>query len=131
MVERHHGGIGPLEELWHPEQLAKDVAGKPLVDGMLLCRASGPVLPACRQHSLHGWPLVCAFWRGREERQFLSALCFFISSSGGEEAVRIHAAIAMILKSRAHTATHKFRRRGCYGSTSFTKLHDAQMTVHT
>ena len=48
-----------------------------------------------------------------------------------EEAARQCTAIAMILKSRAHTATRKLRRRGCYGSTSFTKLHDAQMTVHT
>ena len=76
MVERHHGGIGPLEELWHPEQLAKDVAGKPLVDGMLQEHVGPAACPACRQHSLHGWPLVCAFRRGREERQFLSALCF-------------------------------------------------------
>ena len=43
-------------------------------------RISSLALYACRQHSLHGWPLVCAFRRGREERQFLSALCFCISS---------------------------------------------------
>ena len=36
MVERHHGEIGLLEELWHPGQLAKVVAGKSLVGGMLL-----------------------------------------------------------------------------------------------
>ena len=94
------------------------------------CRISGLALPACRQHSLHGWPLVCAFRRGREERHFC-LLCVFFLLSWREEAVRRHAAIAMILKSRAHTATRKFRCRGCYGSTSFTKLHDAQMTVHT
>ena len=62
---------------------------------------------------------------------FFCLLCAFLSSSGGEEAARQYTAIAMILKSRAHTATRKFRRRGRYGSISFTKLHDAQMTVHT
>ena len=35
MVERRHGGMGPLEVLWHPGQLAKDVTGKSLVDVML------------------------------------------------------------------------------------------------
>ena len=44
MVERHHGGIGPLEELWHPGQLAKDVAGKSLVGGMLLERVGSAAL---------------------------------------------------------------------------------------
>ena len=41
------------------------------------CRTSGLVLPACRQHSLHGWPLVCAFGRGREERHFSVCYVFF------------------------------------------------------
>ena len=94
------------------------------------CRISGLVLPACRQHSLHGWPLVCAFRRGREERQFLSALCFSFFS-GGEEAARQYTAITMILKSHAHTATRKFRRRGCCGSASLTTLHGARIIVHT
>ena len=44
MVERRHGGIGPLEELWHPGQLAKDVAGKSLVGGMLLERVGSAAL---------------------------------------------------------------------------------------
>ena len=44
MVERRHGEIGPLEELWHPGQLAKDVAGKSLVDGMLLERIGSAAL---------------------------------------------------------------------------------------
>ena len=94
------------------------------------CRISGLVLPACRQHSLHGWPLVCAFRRGREERQFLSALCFSFFS-GGEEAARQHTAITVTLRSRAHTTARKFRRRGCYGNTSLTTLHGAQIIVHT
>ena len=44
MVERRHGGVGPLEELWHPRQLAKDVAGKSLVGGMLLERVGSAAL---------------------------------------------------------------------------------------
>ena len=43
-VKRHHGGMGPLEELWHPGQLAKDVAGKSLVGGMLLERVGSAAL---------------------------------------------------------------------------------------
>ena len=56
------------------------------------CRTSSLVLPACRQHSLHGWPLVCAFGRGREERQFLSALCFsfFFWWGGGDSTIHCH-----------------------------------------
>ena len=60
MVERHHGGIGPLEELWRPGQLAKVVAGKSL-GGMLLERA-GPAalfcLPATSTPCMGG--LLCA-----------------------------------------------------------------------
>ena len=44
MVERRHGGVGPLEELWHPEQLTEDVAGKSLVGGMLLERVGSAAL---------------------------------------------------------------------------------------
>ena len=44
MVERHHGGVGPLEELWHPERLTKDVTGKSLVGGMLLERVGSAAL---------------------------------------------------------------------------------------
>ena len=45
MVERRHGGVGPLEELWHPEhQRAMDVAGKSLVVGMLLERVGSAAL---------------------------------------------------------------------------------------
>ena len=43
-MERRHGGVGPLEELWHPEQLTKDVAGKSLVGGMLLERVRSAAL---------------------------------------------------------------------------------------
>ena len=61
MVERRHGGMGPLEELWHPGQLAKDVAGTSLVDGMLLERV-GPAalfcLPAASTPCMGG--LLCA-----------------------------------------------------------------------
>ena len=44
MVKRHHGGIGPLEEMWHPRQLVRIVAGKSLVDGMLLERVGSAAL---------------------------------------------------------------------------------------
>ena len=79
MVERRHGGVGPLEELWHPEQLTCDGCGWEVpcwwhAPGAR--RISSLALYACRQHSLHGWPLVCAFRRGREERQFLYVLYF-------------------------------------------------------
>ena len=81
MVERRHGGVGPLEELWHPEQLTCEGC-----DWEVPCwwhapgarRISSLALYACRHYSLHGWPLVCAFRRGREERQLLSAFCIFV-----------------------------------------------------
>ena len=60
-MKRHHGGMGPLEELWHPGQLAKVVAGKSLVGGMLLERV-GPAalfyLPAASTPCMGG--LLCA-----------------------------------------------------------------------
>ena len=79
MVERRHGGVGPLEELWHPKQLTCDGCGWEVpccwhAPGAR--RISSLALYACRQHSLHGWPLVCAFRRGREERQFLYVVYF-------------------------------------------------------
>ena len=79
MVERRHGRVGPLEELWHPEQLTCDGCGWEVpcwwhAPGAR--RISSLALYACRQHSLHGWPLVCAFRRGREERQFLYVVYF-------------------------------------------------------
>ena len=60
-MERDHGGIGPLEELWRPGQLAKDVAGKSLVGGMLLERvglAALFYLPAASTPCMGG--LLCA-----------------------------------------------------------------------
>ena len=60
-MERHHSGIGPLEELWRPRQLAKDVAGKSLVGGMLLERAGPAALlypPAASTPCMGG--LLCA-----------------------------------------------------------------------
>ena len=40
-------------------------------------------------------------------------------------------ALAKILKSNAHTATRKPRRRGCCGSASSAALHGAHIIVHT
>jgi hypothetical protein len=48
-----------------------------------------------------------------------------------EEAARQCTALAMILKSRAHTAARKLRRRGCCGSASSAALHGAHIIVHT
>ena len=67
---------------------------------------------------------------GREE----SSLLLHPGAGTGmeaEEAARQYTAIAMILKSRAHTAARKLRRRGCYGSASSTALHDAHIIVLT
>ena len=81
IVERHHGGIGPLEELWRPGQLAKDVAGKSLVDGMLLERV-GPAalfcLPAASTPCMGG--LLCAPSGevGRRGNFCLLYICVFI-----------------------------------------------------
>ena len=124
--------MGPLEELWRFGQPAKDVAGKSLVGGMLLERVGSAALrylPVASTPCMGG--LLCA--PSGEVGRGGSSVCFvfFFLLFGGEEAARQYTVIAMILKSRAHTATRRFRRRGCYGSTSFTKLHDAQMTVHT
>ena len=106
------------------------VPGSPLlmacsrsVSGQRPCPACPPALPA--------WVASCVRLRARSGGEAIFVCFVFLSSSGGEEAARQYTAIAMILKSRAHTATRKFRRRGCYGSTSFTKIHDAQTTVHT
>ena len=46
-----------------------------------------------------------------------------------EEAARQCTAPAMILKSRAHTAACKLRRRGCCGSASSAALHGAHIIV--
>ena len=48
-----------------------------------------------------------------------------------EEVARQHTAIAMVLKSRAHTAARKLRRRGCCGSASSAALHGAHIIVLT
>ena len=156
--EKHHSGIGPLEEMWHPTQLTCDGCGWEVpccwhAPGAR--RISSLALCACRQHSLHGWPLVCAFRRGREERQSLYVVYFVLfidiviatversnvrlapasltstppgngAGMEAEEAARQCTAPAMILKSRAHTAARKLRRRGCCGSASSVALH-----VHT
>ena len=124
--------MGPLEELWRFGQPTKDVAGKSLVGGMLLERVGSAALlylPVASTPCMGG--LLCAPSGEVGRRGNFCLLYVFLSSSGGEEAARQYTAIAMVLKSHAHTATRKFRRRGCYGSTSFTKLHDAQTTVHT
>ena len=86
------------------------------------CRASGLVLPA--KPALPTW--VASNETGR--RGF--SVCLYSFLLAGEEATRHYTAIAMILKSRAHTATRKFRRRGYCGSTSFTALHSAQIISH-
>ena len=122
MVERRHGGVDPLEELWHPEQLTKDVAGKSLVGGMLLERVGSAALlylPVASTPCMGG--LLCAPSGEVGKRGNFCLFCVFLSfwrGGGGS-------------KSHAHKATHKVRRRGCCGSTSLTTLHDAQMTVHT
>ena len=46
-----------------------------------------------------------------------------------EEAARQYTAIAMILKSHAHTAARKLRRHGCCGSASSAALHGAHIIV--
>ena len=130
MVQRHHGGMGPLEELWHPGQLAKDVAGKSLV-GVLLERVGSATCSTCLSPALPAWVASCVRLQARSGGEAISVCFVFFFLSGGEEAARQYTAITMILKSHAHTASRKFRRRGCCGSTSFTTLHDAQMTVHT
>ena len=179
MVERHHGGIGPLEELWRPGQLAKDVAGKSLVGGMLLERvgsaallyllvASTPCMggllcaPSGEVGRRGNFCMLCilCFHRRRHRYGRLHRPAVFIkgqmSDSLGaaplaqfapasltstppgtgtgmetEEAARQCTALAMILKSRAHTAACKLRRRGCCGSASSTALHGARIIVHT
>ena len=94
MVERRHGGMGPLEELWHPGQLAKDVAGKSLVGGMLLERV-GPAalfcLPAASTPCMGG--LLCAPSGEVGRRGNFCLLCVFLSSfwrGGGGSTTRGH-----------------------------------------
>ena len=71
-MERHHGGIGPLEEPWRPGQLAKDVAGKSLVDGMILERV-GPA--ACLPPALPAWVASCVRLQARLGGEAIS-VCF-------------------------------------------------------
>ena len=85
MVERRHGGVGPLEELWHPEQLTKDVAGKSLVGGTLLERVGSAALLYLRVASTpYMGGLLCAP-SGEVGRRgnfcMLCILCFSSSSS--------------------------------------------------
>ena len=76
--------MGPLEELWHPGQLAKDVAGKSLVGGMLLERA-GPAalfcLPAASTPCMGG--LLCAPSGEVGRRGNFCLLCVFHSFLAG------------------------------------------------
>ena len=112
MVERRHGRVGPLKELWHPEQLTCDGRGWEVpcwwhAPGAR--RISSLALYACRQHSLHGWPLVCAFRRGREERQFLSALCFSFWQGGGGSTLHCHHNDLEVLCTYGNTQTSTSR----------------------
>ena len=84
MVERRHGGMGPLEELWHPRQLAKDVAGKSLVDGMLLERVGSAALlylPVASTPCMGG--LLCAPSGAVGRRGIFCLLCVFLSFLAG------------------------------------------------
>ena len=84
MVERRHGGMGPPEELWHPRQLAKDVAGKSLVDGMLLERVGSAALlylPVASTPCMGG--LLCALFRRVGRRGNFCLLCVFLSFLAG------------------------------------------------
>ena len=79
-MERHHGGIAPLEELWHPRQLAKDVAGKSLVGGMLLERVGSAALlylPVASTPCMGG--LLCAPSGEVGRRGNFCLLCVFFS----------------------------------------------------
>jgi hypothetical protein len=94
MVERHHGGIGPLEELWHPGQLAKDVAGKSLVGGMLLERVGSAALfylPAASTPCMGG--LLCAPSGEVGRRGNFCLLCVFFLlfwRGGGGSTIHCH-----------------------------------------
>ena len=80
MVERHHGGMGPLEELWHSGHLAKDVAGKSLVGGMLLERVGSAALlslPVASTPCMGG--LLCAPSGKVGRRGNFCLLCVFLS----------------------------------------------------
>ena len=84
MVERHHGGVGPLEELWHPGQLAKVVAGTSLVGGMLLEHVGSAALfylPAASTPYMDG--LLCAPSGEVGRRGNFCLLCVFLSFLAG------------------------------------------------
>ena len=84
MVERHHGGVGPLEELWHPELLAKVVAGTSLVGGMLLEHVGSAALfclPAASTPYMDG--LLCAPSGEVGRRGNFCLLCVFLSFLAG------------------------------------------------
>mgnify|MGYP003331975532 CR=1 FL=1 len=84
MVKRHHGGIGPLEEMWHPRQLVKDIAGKSLVDGMLLEHVGSAALfylPAASTPYMDG--LLCAPSGEVGRRGNFCLLCVFLSFLAG------------------------------------------------
>ena len=84
MAERHHSGICPLEELWHPGQLAKDVAGKSLVGGMLLERVGSVALlylPVASTPCMGG--LLCAPSGEVGRRGNFCLLCDFLSFLAG------------------------------------------------
>ena len=84
MVERHHGGVGPLEELRHPGQLAKVVAGTSLVGGMLLEHVGSAALfylPAASTPCMDG--LLCAPSGEVGRRGNFCLLCVFLSFLAG------------------------------------------------
>ena len=85
MVERHHGGIGLLEELWHPGQLAKDVAGESLVGGMLLERVGSAALfylPAAAP-AFPAWVASCVRLQARSGGEAISVCFVFFSFLAG------------------------------------------------
>ena len=129
MAERHHGGIGPLVELWHLE-LAKARSGG---EAIFVCFVS---VFSSSSSSLRSAPQTCCP-SPKVKCQTRSGLRPSLTSTPpvagagmeAEEAARQCTAPAMILKSRAHTAACKLRRRGCCGSASSAALHGAHIIV--
>ena len=135
-----------LERVGSAALLYMLVASTPCMGG-LLCAPSGEVgrrgnfcmlcilCFSLSSSSLRSAPQTCCLHQRSNVRLAPASLTFIPPGIGTgmetEEAARQCTTLAMILKSRAHKAARKPRRRGCCGSTSSAALHGAHIIVLT
>ena len=76
MVERHHGGIDPLVELWHPE-LAKVWPGNPLLVACSWSVSDQRPCSTCLSPALPAWVASCVRLQARSGGEAISVCSVF------------------------------------------------------